>query len=112
MKSDFMERAEKIIAEIRTRTYIDKIDVEFIKDILQEELIKYHNEVFTYGYDIGFEDGRAEAESDNEAYTQEAVESAYDEGFALGYSDGCYDGYSEGYSEGHSEVRALISRSI
>ena len=69
MKHDFMDRAAKIIAEIRTKTYIDKIDAEAIKEILQDELIEYHNEVFTYGHGIGYDDG-------------------YDEGYALGYDEG------------------------
>ena len=73
MKPDFMNRITKIIAEIRTRTYIDNFDAEFIKEILQDELIEYHNEVFTYGHSIGYDDG----------YTL-----GYDEGYALGYSDG------------------------
>ena len=33
MKPDFMDRAAKIIAEVRTRTSIDNFDAEFIKEI-------------------------------------------------------------------------------
>ena len=43
MKSDFMERTAKIIAEIRARTCIDD-DVEVIKEILQDELKDYYEE--------------------------------------------------------------------
>ena len=61
MKSDFMELTAKIIAEIRTteirnKTYIDKIDVEFIKDILQDELKECYDE----GYALGYSEGRSE----------------------------------------------------
>ena len=122
MKSDFMVKTAKIIAEIRARTCIDD-DVEVIKEILQDEFHEcyalgrseeaaeraYYEEA---AYCSGFEDGLAEAESDNEsdneAYTKEAVESAYNEGYALGYYEGRSDGYSEGYSDGNSEVKTLI----
>ena len=33
MKPDFMDRIAKIIAEVRTRTRIDKIDVEVLFEI-------------------------------------------------------------------------------
>ena len=42
MKSDFMVKTAKIIAEVRNRTCIDE-DVEVIKEILQEELKKYYD---------------------------------------------------------------------
>ena len=57
MKPNFMDRTAKIMAEIRTITFIDKIDAEVIAGILQDELIEYHNEVFTYGYDKGYDKG-------------------------------------------------------
>ena len=85
MKSDFMVKTAKIIAEIRNRTCIDD-DVEVIKEILQDELKEYYDalhECYDDGYDDGyaagkssleeatyyrgFKDGRAEAESENEA---------------------------------------------
>ena len=56
MKPDFMSRTAKIIAELRNRTCIED-DAEFIKEILQEELVEYHNEVFTAGYDVGYDAG-------------------------------------------------------
>ena len=89
----FMRKTAKIIAEIRAITCIDDVDAEVLEELLQDELIKYHNEVFTYGHSIGYDDGYSDG-------LNEAVESAYDKGYALGYY------------EGHSEVRALISRSI
>ena len=73
MESDFMDRTAKIIAKIHTVTYIDKIDAEAIKGILQEEL----NECYDEGYDNGHSDGHSE-----------------------GYSKGYYEGRSDGRSEG------------
>lgn len=93
MEHDFMERTAKIIAKIRTITYIDAVDAEGIKDILQDELKEYYdainecynNECYDDGYDEGYADGKSSLGGD--------VESAYEEGYALGYSDG------------HSEVK-------
>ena len=85
MKPNFMDRTAKIIAEIRTRTCIDKIDIEVIEDILKDELIKYHNEVFTYARNIGYGDGLNKAVA-----TEEAT-----------YSKGYYEGYNKGYDDGH-----------
>ena len=88
MNPYFMDRVTKIIAEVRTRTYIDKFDAEFIKEILQDELIKYHNEVFTYGHSVGYDDGYT---AGHKAGLDEAADNAYEEGYSLGYSEG----YSE-----------------
>ena len=85
MKPDFMERTAKIIEEVRARTCIDKIDTEVLEEILQDALIKYHNEVFTYAYDTGYDDGYTVG---HKAGLDDAVDNAYDEGYALGYSDG------------------------
>ena len=79
MNPDFMEKIEKIIAEVSTRTCIDELDtevLEVLEDILQAELNEYYNEVFTYARNIG-----------------------YDEGYS--------EGYDEGYSEGYSEVKTF-----
>ena len=73
MKPDFMDRITKIMVEIRTVTFIDKIDTKGIEDILQDELKEYSDELHAY-YDAGYD-------------------AAYDEG----HSDGYYEGYSEGY---------------
>ena len=77
MKPDFMVRIAKIIEEVHNSTYIDKIDTEVLEDILQKELIEYHNEAYTYAHNIG-----------------------YDEGFNDGYDVG----YDNGRSDGHSAV--------
>ena len=42
MKSDFMVKTAKIIAELRNRTCIDE-DAEVLKEILQEELKEYYD---------------------------------------------------------------------
>ena len=60
MKPDFMDRTAKVIAEVRARTCIDKIDTEVLEEILKDELTEYHNEVFTYGHTIGYDDGYAD----------------------------------------------------
>ena len=74
MKPDFMVRIAKIIEEVHNSTYIDKIDTEVLENILQKELIEYHNEAYTYahnigyddgfndGYDVGYDNGRSEVE--------------------------------------------------
>ncbi len=66
MKSDFMVKTAKIIAEVRNRTCIDE-DAEVLKEILQEELKEYYD----------------------------ALHECYDEGYALGYSEGYSEGHSE-----------------
>ena len=103
MKPDFTDRIAKIIAEFRTRTYIDGIDAKAISEILQDELSEYHNEVFTYcnttgydaGYDAGYEDGYM-------SILDEAVERAYSEGY--------YEGYYEGYDDGYERRVCRLSR--
>ena len=94
MKPDFMDSTAKIIAEVRTRTCIDKIDAEVLEDILKDELIKYHNEVFTYGHGIGYDDGYDDGYTAGKSSLEGDVDNAYDEGYALGYSDGCSEGRS------------------
>ena len=80
MKPDFMARTVKIMAEIRARTCIDKIDTEVIEYILKGELIKYHNEVFTYGHGIGYDDGYIAGDA---------------EGYEAGYKRGVNDTIGE-----------------
>ena len=100
MKSDFMGRTAKIIAEIRARTCMDYVDTDVLKEILQDELIKYHNEVFTYGHTIGYDDGYIAGES----ILNGDVDNAYDEGYSLGHSEGYSEGYSDGrYDSGFKE---------
>ena len=90
MKTVFTDRTANIIAEIRTRTCIDKIDTEVLEEILQEELVEYYNEALTYARSL-----------------EKAVDSAFDEGYALGYSEGYSEGHSEGYSDGYDDGEAM-----
>ena len=85
MKFDFSVSAAKIVAQVRIRTCINKIDAEVLEDILKDELIKYHNEIFTYGHSIGYDDGKA---------------YGYSSGHSAGYSVGHYEGYDDGYYDG------------
>ena len=97
MKPNFMDRAEKLMAEIRTISFIDKFDTKFIEDILKDELYVYYAELHRYyddAYDEGYAAGKSSLEGDVDSY-------------ALGYTHG----FSEGYSEGHSEVKTLIKMS-
>ena len=66
--TDFMDRTAKIIAEIRDRTCIDKIDIEVIREIIQDEFKVYYDEL------------------------HECSDDAYNEGYSDGYSEGYYDG--------------------
>ena len=91
MKPDFMDRIEKIITDVRTRTCIDKLDtevLEVIEDILQAGLSEYHNEVYTYGRNTGYDEGYALGYMSSSA---EAIERSY------------YAGYDDGYSDGHDD---------
>ena len=63
---NFKIRAAKIIAEIRTRTCIDELDAEVIKEILQDALKEYYYNDYSDGYSEGHPDG-----------------------YALGYDNGC-----------------------
>ena len=94
MKPDFMDSTANIIAEIRVKTCIDDVDVEVLEDILKDELIKYHNEVFTYGHGIGYDDGYDDGYTAGKPSLEGDVDNAYDEGYALGYSDGRSEGNS------------------
>ena len=99
MKSDFMVKTAKIIAEVRNRTCIDE-DAEVLKEILQEELKEYYDalhECYDDGYSAGHSDGYSKGHS-----------KGHSDGYALAYEDGRSAGYSEGYSEGHSEVKTLL----
>ena len=91
------ERTAKIIEEVYNSTYIDKIDTEVLEKILKDELIEYHNEVFTYGHNIGYDDGYT---AGHKAGLDEAVDNVYDNVYDEGYDEG----YSEGYYNGRSAV--------
>ncbi len=56
MKSDFMDRIAKIIAEVRTVTFIDSYDAGRIEEILQAAL----NENYDEGYALGYSEGHSE----------------------------------------------------
>ena len=71
-----MVKTAKIIEEVLVRTSIDKLDAKVIEDILQEELIKYRNEVFTYGHSIGYDDGYIAGD-----------EAGYEAGYKRGVND-------------------------
>ena len=96
MKPDFMDITAKIIADIRTSTCIDAADAEVIEKILQDALIEYHSEVFTYGHGIGYDDGHSDGYAAGKSILEGDVDIAYDKGYALGYDDG----YSLGYDDG------------
>ena len=84
MKQDFMDRAAKIMAEIRTRTCIDKIDEEVIFEILQAEFKNYYNAGYNAGYDAGYDELCWESYADGKS---NAYDEGYDEGYYQGYSD-------------------------
>ena len=76
MTPNFMARATKIIAEIRTKTCIDDVDSEVIEAILQEELNEYYMMLNSY-YEEEYYNAISSARS-----------KAYDDGYSDGYSDG------------------------
>ena len=102
MKTNFMDITAKIIAEIRTLTYVDKFDAVFLKELLKDELIKYYDD----GYDVGHSDGHSKG---YDVGHSDGHYVGHYEGYELGHSDGYElgqsDGYSEGYSDGRSEVK-------
>ena len=70
MKPDFMDSAAKIIAEVRARTCIDKIDTEVLEEILQDELKAYYAELDGYyeeEYYIAISSARSKAYDDDYA---------------------------------------------
>ena len=98
MKSDFMVKTAKIIAEIRPRTCIDRLDLRVIEEILQDALKEYSEELHGC-YDDGYDDGYAACTSSLE----EDGDSYYNEGYSLGHDEGYENGHYEGYGKGHSE---------
>ena len=68
MKSDFMERTAKIIAEVRNRTCLDAIDTEVFVEFLQASLENAISSARSKAYDDGHSDG-------------------YDDGYESGYAD-------------------------
>ena len=96
MNTNFMDKASKIIADIRTSTRIDDVDAEVIEKILQGALNEYYDALNEYYEDKYY------------STINSARNSAYDSGYDDGYSFGYDDGFSEGYSEGHAEVKTLL----
>ncbi len=96
MKSDFMVKTARILAEVRARTCIDKIDVDVLKEILQEELKEYYDALDGYyeeEYYIAISSAR------NKAY-----DDGHSDGYNIGYDIGYDDGYGIGYGIGRSAV--------
>ena len=64
---NFMGSAATIIAEVRTRTCMDNIDIEVLKEFLQHALHECydaghsdgHDAGYGAGYDAGYADGRS-----------------------------------------------------
>ena len=102
MKPNFMDKIANIITEIRNRSRINDVDTEVIEAMLKDALIEYHNEVFTYGHNIGYDNGYDAGHEAGKSILVGDVESAYDEGYSLGYDDGYEEGYALGYDDGAS----------
>ena len=81
---NFMGKTAKIIAEVRARTCIDDVDVEVIKEILQDSLNEYYMML--------------------NGYYEEEYYNALNSARSKAYDDGYDDGYDVGYDEGHSAV--------
>ena len=54
---NFMGRAATIIAEVRTRTCMDNIDIEVLKEFLQHALHECYDAGYDAGYGEGYDDG-------------------------------------------------------
>ena len=72
----FERKIEKILAEIRTRTYIDEMAAEVIKAVMQDALDEECRMLNCYYWEEYY----------NELYS--ARSSAYDEGYTAGQSEG------------------------
>ena len=59
MTTNFMDRAAKIIAEIRARTCMDDIDAEVIKDMLNRAYEDGYDDGYDIGYGIGYDAGHS-----------------------------------------------------
>ena len=100
MKSDFMGRIAKIIAEVRASTCIDEIDAEVIEAILQDSLNEYCtmlNEYYEEEYHIAISSARSKAYDDGHS-------DGHSDGYDMGYDAGRSDGYADGYDDGRSAV--------
>ena len=80
MKPNFIGKAAKIIAEIRTKTCIDDVDAEVLTEILKDELNEYCillDEYYIEEYSNALNSMR------NKAY-----DSGYEDGYSAGHSAG------------------------
>ena len=96
MEAIFMERAAKIIAEVRSRTCIDDVDAEVLAEVLKDALNEYYDELAGYYAELD----RYYAEEYYIAISS-ARSMAYDDGHSDGYENGYEHGYADGYSESH-----------
>ena len=91
MNTNFMDKAAKIIADIRTSTCIDDVDAEVIEAMLKDALNEY--------YYSGYDDGRSAGYADGyEVGRSESHSEGYDYGYSVGYDDGYSVGYDDGYA--------------
>ena len=84
---DFKAALAKILEEIRAQTCVDEIEVEIIKEILQDELTEYHTVLDGY--------------YEEEYYI--ALDTARSKAYDAGHSDGYDDGYDDGYADCHAK---------
>ena len=87
VKPDFKAALAKILEEISAQTCVDEIEVEIIKEILQDELTEYHTVLDGY--------------YEEEYYI--AVSSARSKAYDDGHSDGYEDGYDAGVADCHAK---------
>ncbi len=109
MEHYFTEITAKLIAEVMVRACIDKLDTEVLEGILQEELIKYCNEVFTCGRNIGYDDGYDDCTAGHRSIVDEAVECAYYEGYDDGLNEAVATEeatYARGFEDGRAEAES------
>ena len=83
---EFERGIANILAEVRNRVYIDKIDIEVLEEILKGELKEYYDAL-------------------NEYYEEEyynAIASARNKSYDDGYDDGYDVGFDNGYADCHA----------
>ncbi len=91
MKPDFMDITARIIAEVRTRTCSNEIDIEVLEEILQDELNEYYDEGYYDGHYVGRSDGYSKGYSDGYSEVKTVINmgrSMSDYGIKLGDSVG------------------------
>ena len=93
---NFMGSTANIIAEIRTKTGIDDVDVEVIEKILQDALNEYYSMVDEY------------YEEEYYIAISSVRNKAYDDGHSDGYADGYEIGYDDGYDDGRYKSHSVV----